>query len=436
MSKSGFYGWKLLAAFWVILAINLAFPAYGSNIINAVMVADLHLDRRLLGTMGAAYMLMSGLPGPLVAMYVNRFGVRLTLITGSAILTCGAVSMATFVDTGVEAVLVYGLLVGLGVVTGGALAAQTGTAFWFVRRRALAIAIILSAGGLAGAVAVRFINYVISASAGDWRAGWWLIAIMATVSLIVAALFVRERPEDLGQEADGGQSTDASKKIRSTRVHITEEVWRFSEVLRSPALWILLFGSLGMSAGFTQAMVHSVPHLVDLGISRDVAAGVFSNLVLSTLLGKLMLAMFGDRVDPRYLWAIAVGVFGIGLFVLIDATTTLKLNIYSACIGFGFGGGLVCMMTVMSNYFGSKVYASVIGVTLAVQTTIGAVGSFVAGDLYERLGSYTVGFIGTAILCFAGSLALVLIRPPHRPQSPESAPGDTDEPLPVSYQET
>ena len=417
MSKPDFYGWKLLAAFWVILFINLAFPAYGSSVINAFMVADLGFDRRTLGLMVSVYMMMSGLPGPLVAMFVNRYGVRATLVTGSAILMLGALAMATFVNTAAEAVVVFGFLVGFGVLSGGALAAQTGTAFWFIRRRALAISIILSAGGIGGFIAARTLNSVITRFDGNWRAGWWLIAGMALVSIFIAALFVREKPADLGQLPDGGALDDAGRAAKhSGRVHITDEEWTFSEALRSPALWLLLFSSLGMSGGFTQAMAHAIVHLQDIGNTSDVAAKSFSLLVVSTLFGKLMLGIFGDRIDPRYLWAIAVGVFGVGLLVLIDATTLLKLNIYAVCIGFGFGGGLVCMMTVMSNYFGSKAYASIIGITLAVQTTIGALASFVAGDLYERLGSYSIAFTGTAILCFAGTLLLVLIRPPKRPQ--------------------
>lgn len=420
--RRSFYGWKLLAAFWVILFINLAFPAYGSSVVNAWMVGDLGIDRRTLGLMVSVYMMMTGLPGPLVAMFVNRYGVRSTLVTGSLILFAGAVGMATFVDTGPEAVAVFGLIVGLGVMTGGALAAQTGTAFWFVRRRALAISLILSAGGIGGFIATRALNALISAADGNWRAGWWLIGGLALVSALTAALFVREKPEDLGQEPDGGAApAGGAPGRRPASVHITTEQWTYAEVLRTPSLWLLLFCSLGMSAGFTLTMAHSVVHLQDLGNTTDAAAGAFSFLVVSTLLGKLMLGIFGDRIDPRYLWSIAVGVFGVGMLVLLDATTTAELNAFAICVGFGFGGSLVCMMTVLSNYFGSKAYASVIGITLAVQTTAGALGSFIAGDLYERQGSYTVAIVGTAVLCFAGMLLLLILRPPARPRPAEAA---------------
>ena len=79
MAAESFYGWKLLAAFWVIVVLNLAFPAYGSSVLNAAMATDLGLNRQSLGTIVAVYLAMSGLPGPFVAMSVNRIGVRRTL---------------------------------------------------------------------------------------------------------------------------------------------------------------------------------------------------------------------------------------------------------------------------------------------------------------------------------------------------------------------
>jgi hypothetical protein len=53
---------------WVVLFINLAFPAYSSSVINTYMAANLHLDRKMLGLPHSVYLIMSGLPAPLVAV--------------------------------------------------------------------------------------------------------------------------------------------------------------------------------------------------------------------------------------------------------------------------------------------------------------------------------------------------------------------------------
>src|SRR5512136_286535 len=103
--KAEFYGWRLLAAFWAISVVNLAFPNYGSSVMNPYMAADLQLDRRMLGLPYSVFVLMSGLPGPLIALLINRKGVRLTLVIGGLLVLAGSLAMALFVNSGMQAVL-------------------------------------------------------------------------------------------------------------------------------------------------------------------------------------------------------------------------------------------------------------------------------------------------------------------------------------------
>ena len=112
-----FYGWIMLAALWSILFLNLGFPAYGPSVINNAMAKALGLNRETLGNMLSVYIIMSGLPGPLVAMSVNGLGVRKTLVLGSLFTIVGSLLMATVVTGGVGGMLCYGLLVGAGVAT-------------------------------------------------------------------------------------------------------------------------------------------------------------------------------------------------------------------------------------------------------------------------------------------------------------------------------
>ena len=415
MNQSGFYGWKLLATFWVVMFINLAFPAYGSSVINAAMLADLHLDRQTLGWVFSTYMIMSGLPGPLVAVSINRYGVRTTLIIGSALVIAGSLFMALVAHNGLQAAFGFGLLVGSGVATGAALASQSGLAQWFVRRRALALSILYSAGAIGGFVAAPLLNRVITAAGGNWRVGWWMIACLSTLAAIIAALFVRERPADLGQHADGDAPDGAAGGVRHQRPPWVSTVnWSYGEAVRSVPFWMLLLAITGGSGGYTLFLAHGVVHLQDLGHTRTAAAWAVSILTISGLFAKVIIAALGDRLDPRYLWGIFTLVFGLGLVIVVDARSTLSLFAFAACLGIGFGGGLVCMMAVLSNYYGVKAFPGLSGLAIAFNTSMSSIAPIIAGRLYDRGFGYASSFYATAALCVAGGIMLLLMRRPVR----------------------
>ena len=92
--KAGFYGWKLLAVFWLIVFTNFAFPLYGASVINTYMAADLHMNRAALGAAYGFFQWMVGLPAPLVAICINKKGVRFTMLAGCLTVLAGALLMA------------------------------------------------------------------------------------------------------------------------------------------------------------------------------------------------------------------------------------------------------------------------------------------------------------------------------------------------------
>ena len=57
MTRPGFYGWRLLAVLWVVMFIIIGFPAYGSPVINAVMIPPLMVLGKAAGVNPALYAL-------------------------------------------------------------------------------------------------------------------------------------------------------------------------------------------------------------------------------------------------------------------------------------------------------------------------------------------------------------------------------------------
>jgi MFS family permease len=418
LTKPRFYGWTLLAAFWGVVFLNLGFPAYGPAVINAAMAGALGLHRETLGNMFSVYMIMSGLPGPLVAMSVNHFGVRKTLILGSAFIIVGAVLMATVVTSGLGGVLCFGLLVGTGVATGASIASQAGLARWFVRRRSLALAVLYSAGAIGGFVAAPLLNTLIEAT-GTWRAGWWLLACLSTVAAVLALKFVRERPEDMHQVADGwsapssdGGPSNAEPPPDTRPAFVSRREWTYAAAVRNPSYWLLLISMLGCSGGYTLFLAHGVVHLKDLGHATGIGAWAVSIMTVSGLVGKAILAALGDRLDPRYIFALFMAVFAVGLVVIVDARSLWQVFLFAACLGVGFGGGIVCLMAILSNYYGTRAFASLAGLAIAINTTLSAIAPKVAGRLFDQGVGYGVTFYFLAAWCFVAAVALFFAKRP------------------------
>src|SRR5690606_10514336 len=201
--QTGFYGWKLLAAMWVITGVSSGFTYYGGNIMNSHMAVEMNLDRKSLGMAFGTFALCMGLTVPLVGFCVNRWGPRRMLCIGTLLAGLGALAMALLVEDMTGVLLAYGLVMGIGASMSGMLPAQTLVTHWFRQRVALAMTIMLTGTATGGLIAAPLFENVIVAFGGDWRTGWVAMSIACAVSCVVATIFVRDRPADLGQFQDG-----------------------------------------------------------------------------------------------------------------------------------------------------------------------------------------------------------------------------------------
>jgi MFS family permease len=414
-----FYGWKLLAVLWLLMMAS-SLPMFSASVLNVYMARALHFDRATLGFGFAVHQWVAGVPGLLVALLINKKGLRFTLTTGALLLTIGALLMATVVHTGWQVSIVFGFILGLGVCASGPIGAQTGAARWFVKRKALAISLLLTAPSVCGFVAPPLANLAVKYFHGNWRAGWWMLASESLLVTLLAAIFVRESPADLGQLPDGGtlgseNSTQAEiPQPRKARVFQTTEDWTFGEILRSPVLWLICLAGIGVMGGYFMFIAHGIAHLQDLGYSTEQAAFSLSVLALAQFGATLLAGWLGDYIDPRYLMAVSLLMLGTGLLLALKASGPLGLYLYAVLLGAGAGGFMAPSMTIPANYFGVKGYASVMGLLAMIATTIAALATYSAGYIYDHFGSYSPFFIPVGVWCFVGFFIMVLVRPPTR----------------------
>jgi MFS family permease len=433
MQPKSFYGWRLVVFFWLVIVLNFCFPTFGTSVVNSYMAKAMHLNRAQLGFAFTVFSLMAGLPGPLVAMSIRRFGIRPTLVAGALLSSVGAFLMATRVNTIRQAVVVFGIIVGSGVALAGTIGPQVGVARWFHKKRGRAMSLLLTASGIGGFIAVPTLQRAIARDGGDWRAAWWLMSGMSLVAALVAAIFVRDSPAQMGQLPDGESAAiaadlpDERLTLESHGVYKTTEDWTLAEAFRTPTIWLLISTYLGFFMGFFIYIAHGVLHLEGLGYSPGKAAESISIVLISSMIGQTTVAVIGDRVEPRRISAVAVCLYGAGTLLAIHAVTPALMYTYAILMGWGFSMTFTCMATILSNYYGPKVYPSLLGITTPLGTTLGAVGPYLAGRFYDHFHTYSQIFTIVAVICFSSAVLYLLAKPPVRSQ-----PGARVEPVAAS----
>lgn len=415
-----FYGWKLLAVLWIIIVLDLAFPYYGASLIGAYMAKDLHLSRSTLGLSFGIFQWMTALPAPLIAFCVSKKGVKFTVFAGSIALCLGALAMACAVHTGLQVDIVFGVVVGVSVVTTGMVAPQTAAGRWFEKRKALAISLLFTGSYIGGFIAPPVLNWIIVKDGGNWRAGWTLISVLGLLAAVLALIFVKEWPLDLGQYPDGvsqavpAELSAAAGAPAKRSVYHTPADWSFAEALHSPALWLLFIAALGYSAALGVSVSHFVVHFMDIGHSGSEAAFALSIMCLSALGGTLLVGAVGDLIEPRFILSAGSVFVGAGLLLAMNAAGVVTLYLCVILFGIGAGACPPCTFAIPGNYFGNKAYPTIIGLFCAIGPTAGAFGALGAGYAYSALGSYRMAFIIIAACCFAGSVVALLATPPIR----------------------
>ena len=414
--RFSFYGWPLVGVLFLIYLINSTFPYYGASVINTYMARSLDLSKSMLGLGFSVFTVCLALSAPLVGYCITRRGIRFTFTMGGLVILLGAVLMATVVTSGWHFILVFGIVVGLGVNMSSAIPVQTGVTHWFRRRRALAMAIVLSSTGVGALVSTPLMNRVINGFGHDWRAGWLLVMTVALVSSLLAAIAVRNRPEDLGQVPDGAPPDNTpSEQSSAGRVYLSADSWTLTAALKTRAIWLIVFAGIAFLCPFVTCVAHSLVHLQAHGCSDTLAAWSLGLMAFFSILGRLLAGGLGDRIEPRRIWCTALCFMALGMLFLIHYANwgAIALYSYAFCMGAGMGGAYVCLATVVGNYFGPDHFASIMGAIFPIVFLMAGLAPYVAGFTYDLSGDYAAAFYGLTGLSIAGAVAILFAHPPR-----------------------
>ena len=280
---------------------------------------------------------------------------------------------------------------------------------WFKKRTGFFIGLIMAFTGLTALVMNPILSTVITNY--GWRAGYWVIVVVAAVLMFVPTLLLKNDPAEMGLAPVGADEAPAAGA--SAAATPVQAAVSLKQAMGSSAFYLLCLMAAAVS--FVQALnFYWVAYATEIGYGLVLASVIGSVAMLGQMIGKIALGALSDKAfKPSVALAYGVGIIGLGGTLVLGAHVgTAVLLVFIFLFGVTYASGSVMNPIVTQNCFGvGEDYAKIYSNITSVGTFCAAIGSTAYGFIID-FGGYSAAFaIGTALcvvclVCAFGALKI------------------------------
>jgi MFS family permease len=400
--KSGiFHGWYVvIACFFVTMSLGEAMWSFG--IFFKPLQAEFGWSRSLVSSGYTAFLIAYSLSNMVADRLSDRYGPRMVLVAcgilaGLGICLCGRIH-------NLNELRFFLMVSGLGA--GGTWPIPVATVqrwFYGKPRAGLALGIVISGVGIGAIVFNPLINYLILSH--GWRNAFLIVGILCLGVIVSASLFIREIPRNIEHNTCTVTTTEAGMTELTT-----------TQVLTHVSFLIITFAACATVSASQFISVHMVPFATDLGISTTIAAAAVGLIGAVSILGRILSGPLADKIGWR--GTLSLSLFGLAFAVIWTLFTRAEWMLYVFAVFFGlFWGVRVTALTgILGSFFGMRSVGDLIGITSAIGNIFGAFVPYIAGYVFDSLGSYTMVFLFLALLLLVAGILTTTMKEPAEAQ--------------------
>ena len=399
-----FYGWIIVGVGTLLMGTSLGI-CYSFGVYFTALQAEFYWNRATTSIAFSLYLLLVGVFAIFGGQASDKYGPkRVVLVMG--VITGLSQVLTSLVQTALQFYFTYSVLLALG--TGAMYNIVVSTIFrWFEKKRGTAIGI-MGAGASLGLMVMAPVNAWMIATIG-WRGAYLLTGIFAWGLIVPAALLLKKDPEEIGATVDGTASQVGSVVGPAA----PSKEFSFRGLLRDRNFWYHSLVWFFYSFCLNMVRSHLVPLAQDAGFAPLKAAVLLSLLTAIVIPARILGGMLADRVDRRKITSVLALVLA-GLMLWLAIAESMRM-LYLFAIGFGLVSGMLDppTMALCTDVFETQNLATLMGILMVSWGLGSACGTYVAGAVFDHLGSYTYAFTGAGggmILAAACSVMLKKVK--------------------------
>jgi MFS family permease len=387
------YAWLRLAAAMTIGSIGTV-GMWSMPVVLSAVQANFGAARAAASLPFTLGMLSFAVGGVCMGRLSDRFGVRVPLACGAALMGAGYIGAGLAPTLTVFALM--HLLIGFGTSsTFGPIMADASR--WFTRRRGIAVGLAGSGNYVGGAIWPPVLQHFI---AGDgWRATHLGVGAFCVVAILPLLFFFMRRPP-------ATELTSASFLPMQAALGISPN-----------ALQILLcIAGVACCVAMAMPQVHLVAYCGDLGYGVARGAEMLSLMLACGILSRIGSGLIADRIGGAATLLLGSVLQGLALSLYLFFDGLASLYVISALFGL-FQGGIVPMYAVLvRDYFPAREAATRLGIVLMATLFGMALGGWMSGMIFDVTGSYRAAFLNGLVwnLLNVSIVLWLLLRPGTR----------------------
>ena len=394
------YGWVVVGAGMLMTCVGI-----GAMLSLAVFLqpiaADTGWSRSGISTAATLDFLCMGAATFLWGMMSDRFGARIVVLLGSALLGLGLVA-ASRATTLLEFQLLFGALIGVAAGSFYAPMMAAATA-WLEHRRNLAVALVSAGMGIGSMTISPLAGWLLGSF--DWRTAMLVIGLLAWVLLLPAALLVRRPP----------QAAPAAGAMHAPSAAPQDYPLTAAQALLTPQFAAVALTHFACCAAHSGPIFHMVTYATVCGLSPMLAVSVYSLAGFAGLGGRIGFGMVADRIGakPVLVAGLFVQALAISAYLLVGALG--EFYALSVVFGLAYGGVMPLYAVLVRDYFGPRIMGTTFGAVSMFASLGMALGPWAGGFVFDTYGSYAWLYIGSFGIGLGAVAIALTFRPAQLP---------------------
>lgn len=398
-----FYGWFIMGAcFAVMLTQGGSMWTFG--VFLKPLAREFGWSRALVSSGYSAFLIGYVISVIATGRLADRYSPRPILFV-SAVLAGAGFSLCSQVHT-INQLRIFLFIGGLGCGANWSVPTSIVQRWFFARQQAgLALGIVVSGVGVGALISAPLANYLIINY--GWRGAYVVFGVLFFATMGTSSFVVK---------ANSGGTRTISEAAGTATYTAAMQGWTTSKALITLPFVGIAFAHCAVVVAYQTITSHLVPYATDMGISPTASAAAIGLLGGFSIPGRIIAGYISDRIQWQRI--LAFSHFAMAIFTLWLLFLRARWMLYCFVLLYGLfhGSRVSAYLGILGEFFGMRSLGELIGITMAFGMFAGAFAPYVAGFIFDVMGSYfTVFTIMMALLLAGGIIASVVRKPGAAP---------------------